>query len=154
MNPIVMSSSQIKSNYTSLMDSFFNLADSNRFTPTAQNIDVNAILQAHPDWFPSVTGTITPNGNNTPIGGPTGNVTNISVPPAPVVPLIGASLTDISGGGTTAAQPQSESKTPVAGVLPDMQQLYTFSAGLANQQNRQSPSLQGMAGALQKFQSG
>lgn len=154
MNPIVMSSSQIKANYTSLMDSFFKLGDSNRFTPTAQNVDVNALLQAHPDWFPSVTGTVTPGGPFGSPTGPTGNVTNISVPPAPVVPLIGSSLTDISAGGTSAAQPASESKTPVAGVLPDMQQLYTFSAGLANQQNRQSPSLQGMAGALAKFQSG
>lgn len=95
----------------------------------------------------TVQGT-NPDGTVTQGPGPTPpNTPNIQVPSAPTVPSSGSSPAR-SGGSGTRSQGRTTEKTAVAGMLPDMPELHSFSASLNDILNRTSPMLQGLAGAV------
>lgn len=160
---------QTNSNYKTLVDELFrNNANSKlNVGVTRGNIPLNQAMSilngGNPGPLPPSTGP-----NTTPINPTTGqpdinimnslppmtNITNNYTPPQINEMGGGGVQGPTSGGGYNPGTPKDAEKTPVAGMLPDMNAVHTFAAGLQDTMARGSSTLQGLAGAITKFKHG
>lgn len=145
----------VHDNYQGMVDSLFNGAvNTSGETPgTALTQDqINQMIAANPGWYPSVTGAAPGGpGTTTPTTTTTTTTTNnYKLIPPTVTPWSG-NAGSVGGTGGARPKPAEPGKTPVAGVLPDMNAVLGFAAGLADATGKSASTFDQ---ALARFRAG